>query len=99
MANAYGLNSGAIGQAVLAQNNQQQSDWNALGAAQAAAQAEIERQRTLLGQEYQAQINQAIAENNMNKAEMLYEEAVRADEALWEKQKFYTNLILKYLQG
>ena len=97
LANAYGLNSGAIGQAVLAQNNQQQSDWNALGAAQAAARAEIERQRTLLGQEYQAQINQAIAEN-MSKAEMLYEEAVRADEALWEKQKYYTNLILKYLQ-
>lgn len=99
LANAYGLNSGAIGQAVLAQNNQQQSDWNALSAAQAAARAEIERQRTLLGQEYQAQINQAIAENNMSKAEMLYEEAVRADEALWEKQKYYTNLILKYLQG
>ncbi len=99
LANAYGLNSGAIGQAVLAQNNQLQGDWNALGAAQAAAQAEIERQRTLLGQEYRLQINQAIAENNLNKAEMLYEEAVRADEALWEKQQYYTNLILKYLQG
>ena len=68
------------------------------GCAQAAAQAEIERQRTLLGQQYRLQINQALAENNMNKAEMLYEEAVRVEEALREQEQFYANLILKYLQ-
>ena len=66
--------------------------------AQTAAQAEIERQRTLLGQQYRQQINQALAENNMNKAEMLYEEAVRVEEALREQEQFYANLILKYLQ-
>ena len=98
LANAYGLNSGAIGQAALAQNNQLQSNLNTLESAQAAAQAEIERQRTLLGQQYRLQINQALAENNMNKAEMLYEEAVRVEEALREQEQFYANLILKYLQ-
>ncbi len=98
VANAYGLNSGAIGQAALAQNNQLQSNLNTLESAQAAAQAEIERQRTLLGQQYQLQINQAIAENNMNKAEMLYQEAVRADEALRQQQQFNANLMLQYAQ-
>jgi hypothetical protein len=98
LANAYGLNSGAIGQAALAQNNQLQSNLNTLESAQAAAQAEIERQRTLLGQQYQLQINQAIAENNMSKAEMLYQEAVRADEALRQQQQFNANLMLQYAQ-
>jgi hypothetical protein len=98
LANAYGLNSGAIGQAALAQNNQLQSNLNTLESAQAAAQAEIERQRTLLGQQYQLQINQAIAENNMSKAEMLYQEAVRADEALRQKQQFNANMLLQYAQ-
>lgn len=98
LANAYGLNSGAIGQAALAQNNQLQSDLNTLESAQAAAQAEIERQRTLLGQQYQLQINQAIAENNMSKAEMLYQEAVRADEALRQQQQFNANMLLQYAQ-
>ena len=98
MANAYGLNSGTIGQAALAQNNQRQSDLNTLGAAQAQAQAEIERQRTLLGQQYQLQINQAIAENNMQKAEALYNEAVRAEEAMRQQQQNNANLMLQYAQ-
>lgn len=98
MANAYGLNSGAIGQAALAQNNQKQSDLNTLSAAQAQAQAEIERQRTLLGQQYQLQINQAIAENNYQKAEMLYQEAVRADEALRQQEQQNADMMLQYAQ-
>ena len=98
MANAYGLNSGTIGQAALAQNNQRQSDLNTLGAAQAQAQAEIERQRVLLGQQYQLQINQAIAENNAQKAEALYNEAVRMDEVLRQEQQNNANLMLQYAQ-
>jgi hypothetical protein len=98
MANAYGLNSGTIGQAALAQNNQLQSNLNTLESAQAAAQAEIERQRTLLGQQYQLQINQAMSENNFNKAQALYQEAVRADEALRQEQQFQANLALQYAQ-
>ena len=68
------------------------------GCVQAAAQAEIERQRTLLGQQYRLQVNEALAENDLSRAEMLYEEAVRAEEALREQEQFYANLILKYLQ-
>lgn len=98
MANAYGLNSGAIGQANLAQNNQLQSNLNTLGAAQAAAQEEIERQRTLLGQQYQAAINQARAENNYQLAQALYQEAVRAEEALVQQQQYNSSLALQYAQ-
>ena len=98
MANAYGLNSGAIGQAALAQNNQLQSNLNTLESAQAAAQAEIEQQRVLLGQQYQLAINQAMAENNYNKAQALYQEAVRQDELLVQEQQFAANLALQYAQ-
>ena len=98
VANAYGLNSGAIGQAALAMNNQRQSDLNALGSAQAAAQAEIQRQRSLLGREYQTAINQALAESNHERAYALYEEAVRAENMLWQKEKYYTDLALSYLK-
>ena len=98
MANAYGLNSGAVGQAALAMNNQRQNDLNALGAAQASAQAEIQRQRTMLGKEYQAAINQALAEHNYERAYALYEEAVRAENMLWQKEKYYTDLSLRYLK-
>lgn len=98
MANAYGLNSGAIGQAGLAQSNQLQGNLNTLESAQAAAQAEIERNRTLLGQQYQLQINQAIADNDFNRANALYQEAVRADEALREQQQFNANMALQYAQ-
>lgn len=98
MANAYGLNSGAVGQAALAQNNQLQSNLNTLESAQSAALTEIEQQRTLLGQQYQLQINQAIAENDYNKAQALYQEAVRQDELLLEKQQLAIQTALQVAQ-
>ena len=96
MANAYGLNSGAVGQASLAQRNQLQSDLNKLNAAQASARTELQRQRLLLGQQYQLAIEQAVAENNSELARSLYEEAVRAEEALQQQEQFYANLALQY---
>jgi hypothetical protein len=98
MANAYGLNSGAIGQAALAQNNQLQSNLNTLESAQAAALTEIEQQRTLLGQQYQLAINQALAENNFNKADALYQEAVRQDELMLQKQQMAIQTALQVAQ-
>lgn len=95
-ANAYGLNSGAVGQAVLAQGNQLQGDLNTLRAAQAAAQTELQRQRTQLAVEYRSAIERALAENNFEKATALYEEAVRAEEALQEQKQFDANLALQY---
>ena len=98
MANAYGLNSGAIGQAALAQNNQLQSDLNTLSSAQAAAQTEIERQRTLLGQQYQSAINEAKANNDYELAQALYNEAVRVEEQLIQQQQYNASLALQYAQ-
>lgn len=98
MANAYGLNSGAIGQAALAQNNQLQSNLNTLESAQAAALTELEQQRTLLGQQYQQQINQALSENNFNKAQALYQEAVRQDEMMLQKMQFAVQTALQMAQ-
>lgn len=87
LANAQGLNTGAMGQAALAQNNQLQSNLNTLGAAQAQALANIQSQRTLLGKQYQLQILQAQADNDFERAQQLYSEAVRQDEILREKEQ------------
>ena len=78
-ANAYGLNSGTQGQASLSFANQLQSDLNALRNAEAQARAEVERQRLTLGQKYQAAIEQAQAENNQQLVQLLYEQALKAD--------------------
>lgn len=99
LATAQGLNTGAVGQAALAQNNQLQSNLNTLGAAQAQALADIESQRTLLGKQYQLQILQAQADNDMNRAQLLYQEAVRQDELLQAQQQQYMSLISDYLSS
>ena len=81
-ANARGLNSGTGGQAELAQQNQLSSNLNTLRQSEAEKRAEVERQRALLGQQYQSAIQKAQAENDLAKAKALYEEAVRVDEAI-----------------
>lgn len=78
-ANAYGLNSGTQGQAALSFANQLQSDLTALRTAEAQARAEVERQRLTLGQQYQAAIEQAQAENNQKIVQLLYQKALKAD--------------------
>ena len=81
-ANARGLNSGMGGQAELAQNNQLSANLNALRQSEAEKRAEVERQRQLLGQQYQQAIQKAQADNDLNLAKALYEEAVRVDESI-----------------
>lgn len=81
-ANARGLNSGTGGQAELAQNNQLSANLNALRQSEAEKRAEVERQRQLLGQQYQQAIQKAQADNDLNLAKALYEEAVRVDESI-----------------
>lgn len=81
-ANARGLNSGTGGQAELAQSNQLSANLNALRQSEAEKRAEVERQRQLLGQQYQQAIQKAQADNDLNLAKALYEEAVRVDESL-----------------
>lgn len=86
-ANARGLNSGTGGQAELAQQNQLAANMNNLRQSEAEKRAEIERQRQLLGQQYQSAIQKAQADNDMNLAKALYEEAVRVDESLTSAAK------------
>lgn len=98
MANAMGLNSGAFGQAALAQSNQLQSNLNVLNTAQATAQSDIERQRALLGQQYQLAILEAQANNDFELANALYSEAVRQEEALRQQEQFNAQMQLQYAQ-
>lgn len=86
-ANARGLNSGTGGQAELAQQNQLAANMNNLRQSEAEKRVEIERQRHLLGQQYQSAIQKAQADNDLNLAKALYEEAVRVDESLTNAAK------------
>ena len=80
-ANAYGLNSGTQGQAALSFAKQLQSGITALRNAEAQARAEVERQRLTLGQQYQAAIEQAQAENNQQLVQLLYQKALKAEQS------------------
>ena len=95
---AYGLNSGTQGQAALSYSNQLQSDLSSLQAAESAANAEIERQRTDLGKEYQSAMTQAIADNNYQLYQALYQEAVRVDQALQNQSQYNASLALQKYQ-
>lgn len=85
--NASGLSSGARMQAKVAQENQLQANMTALRAAQQASDAEVERQRGILSQEYAAAIRKAQAENDLAKAETLYQQAQREQERLLAQQQ------------
>lgn len=81
-ANASGLNTGAGGQAELSVRNAEAANISAIRKAQADAQAELDYQRSQLTLEYQNAIREAIAKNELEKAQALYEEAKRVDESL-----------------
>lgn len=98
MANAQGVNSGAIGQNALATSSQIQSNINAMNSAQASAQAQIETQRALLAQTYQLQIQQAEAENDYARAQALLQEAQRVDDALRAQEQQNASNALSYMQ-
>lgn len=90
MAQGYGqrpVSYGGSQQAGLSQWNQRQADNNALIGKQNDADYEIERQRTLLGQQYAAEIKRAQAANDMEKAQALYDAAKAEDAQLLELKK------------
>ncbi|MGO5113609.1 hypothetical protein ACTQ33_01025 [Candidatus Avoscillospira sp. LCP25S3_F1] len=97
-ANAYGLNSGTAGQAALSYSNQLQADISSLQAAESAANAEIERQRTNLSKQYQSALVQAQADNNYELFDALYQEAVRVDQALQQQSQFNAQQTLQQYQ-
>ena len=84
--NAYGLTSGAMAQARLAQDNQLQGDLTAIRTAQQDIDAGIERERSTLAQQYAAAIQQAQANNDLARAHALFE-AAQAEEARLNQQK------------
>jgi len=81
------LSRGAQDQEALTRWNQRQADVTALGAQQTAADAEIERQRNLLAQEYQRAIQKAQADNDMQRAQALYEAAQAEEDQLLSLRK------------
>lgn len=79
---ASGLNTGAGSQARLSQNNAMLGNVASIRKAQADAQADLDFQRVQMEQQYQAAIRQALAQNDMQKAQALYDEARRVDESI-----------------
>lgn len=85
--NAYGLTSGAMAQAKLAQDNQLQGDLTAIRTAQQDADAQIERERSLLAKQYSDAIQQAQSENDLARAQALYEQAKAEEQRLRQQQQ------------
>lgn len=84
---AAGLSSGAKAQARIAQDNQLLADLTAIRTAQQTADADVERQRGLLSQQYATAIRQAQADNDMARAQALYEAAREAEASLLANRK------------
>jgi hypothetical protein len=78
--NGSRLSLGASQQLALSRGNANQGNVNSLQQSQSDADAEIERQRQLLASQYSAAIRQAQADNDMQKAQQLYN-AAKAEEA------------------
>lgn len=79
---ASGMNTGAGSQARLSQNNALQGNISAIRQAQAQALADVDAQRTQLSLQYQNAIAEAVAQNELQKARALYDEAKRVDESI-----------------
>lgn len=73
---------GTSAQARLSLGNQQQSNVTALNNQQNNAEQEYQRRRQLLADQYSAQIKQAQADNDMARAQALYEAAKAEEEQL-----------------
>lgn len=76
------LSAAAQQQAALSMDNQKKKNVTTIKTAQSEADAEIERQRKLLGEQYAAAIKKAQADNDMARAQQLYEAAKAEDEQL-----------------
>lgn len=77
---ASGINTGAGSQAALAQNNEYLRAFGNLRQEEANAMAESERQMANLTAQYQSAVASALADNDFNRAQMLYKEGVDSEE-------------------
>ena len=89
------VSAGAGQQAALSQWGQRRTDMNALEGKQASADYEIERQRKLLGEQYASAIKEAQANNDMEKAQALYDAAKAEENQLLELRKQGATLLSK----
>lgn len=86
------LSYGAGAQASLAQENALRGNTNALNQGLDVARQEYERQRQLLASQYETAIKQAQADNDMQKAQALYEAAKKEDQQLEEALRKYSEI-------
>lgn len=94
--NAQGLSSGAMAQANLARDTQLQQDLTTLRAAQQSADADIERQRNLLGQQYASAIQQAAAANDLERVKALYQAAKDEEDKLTAQKQEAGKFLYQY---
>lgn len=80
--NAPMLSGGARDQQALTLGNQKQKDVSTLRDAQAQADAAFDRERQLLASQYEADIKQAQADNDMGRAQQLYDAAKQEEDRL-----------------
>lgn len=90
-----GLSAGAQAQVGLSQENAQRRNVQQLREAQDDADVEFERQRQLRASQYEAAIKQAQADNDMERAQALYDAAKSEDAQLLELQKQGAALLYK----
>ena len=76
------VSASAQQQIALAMDNQKKKNLMATQTVQNQADAEIERQRNLIGEQYAAAIQKAQADNDMIRAQQLYEAAKKEEEQL-----------------
>ena len=84
---APNVSSSAQQQIALAMDNQKKKNVATTQTVQNEAEAEIDRQRKLLGEQYAAQIKKAQADNDMARAQQLYNAAKQEDEQLLALKK------------
>lgn len=94
--NGEKLSLGASQQAALAMENAKANNLNSLQEQRNILQEEIQRQRQLLASQYEAAIKQAQAENDMTKAQALYEAARKEDAQLLEHMTNVANIYAQY---
>lgn len=90
-----GLSAGAQAQVGLSQENAQRRNVQQLREAQNDADVEFQRQRQLLASQFEAAIKQAQADNDMERAQALYDAAKAEDAQLLELQKQGAQLMAK----
>lgn len=95
---ASGLNTGAAGQAALAQSAVNQNAMAQIRQAEADAMAAVESRRREVAIEYEAKVRDAVLSGDMAKAQALFAEAQRVDESIVNVAMQQAQLDFQYLQ-